>query len=76
MISEEDIWFAPPEYVIVQKMRFFAEGGSDKHLRDIEGVLSLGQTELDSPVLKRHLKTLGLYSIWEKHFGPIAAEVE
>ncbi len=27
--------FAPPEYVIVWKVAYFAEGGSEKHVRDI-----------------------------------------
>lgn len=34
-LEEEQVVFAPPEYVIVRKLQFFREGGSQKHLRDI-----------------------------------------
>ena len=30
---------APPEYVIVRKLQFYHEGGSEKHLRDISAML-------------------------------------
>lgn len=42
------IVFAPPEYVIVRKLEFFREGGSQKHLRDIHRML-LGLGEDWSP---------------------------
>ena len=41
-------WIAPPEYVILRKLEFLREGGSDKHLRDIRFILAA--TPLD-----RHL---------------------
>ncbi len=34
-----EAWFISPEDVILQKMNAYDEGGSDKHLRDITGVL-------------------------------------
>ncbi len=33
------LWVAPPEYVIIRKLEFYLEGGSEKHLRDIRGML-------------------------------------
>ena len=33
-------WIAPPEYVVVRKLEFLRDGGSDKHLRDIRYVLA------------------------------------
>ena len=33
-------WIAPPEYVILRKLEFLREGGSDKHLRDIRYILA------------------------------------
>ncbi len=38
-IDGEAVVFAPPEYVVVRKLQFFAEGGSPKHLRDIHRML-------------------------------------
>ena len=34
-----EAWFAPPESVIVNKLIFFKEGGSEKHLEDIRSML-------------------------------------
>ena len=34
-MSGDAIWLAPPEYVIVRKLEYYKDGGSDKHLRDI-----------------------------------------
>ena len=38
-LGDAALWLAPPEYVIVKKFDFFAEGGSEKHLRDIAAIL-------------------------------------
>jgi hypothetical protein len=43
-IDEDAVSFAPPEYVVVRKLQFFREGGSQKHLRDVNRMLaSLGE---------------------------------
>ena len=51
---------APPEYVIVRKLEYFNEGGSDKHLRDIRGMLDvsgdlIATVELESMIRERYL---------------------
>jgi len=38
-VDGDTLVFAPPEYVIVRKLQFFREGGSQKHLRDIHRML-------------------------------------
>jgi hypothetical protein len=30
----------PPEYVVIKKLEFLREGGSEKHVRDIRGILA------------------------------------
>ena len=43
-LGEDPLTLAPPEYVMVRKLQFFREGGSQKHLRDISRMLaSLGE---------------------------------
>jgi hypothetical protein len=37
----ETLVLAPPEYVIVRKLEYFREGGSEKHLRDIRAMLNV-----------------------------------
>lgn len=49
---------APPEYIIIHKLEFYREGGSQKHLRDIAGIIE--QQALDHTFLTHHLTTLAL----------------
>jgi hypothetical protein len=46
-------------------MEFFRAGGSDKHLRDIAGVLKTSGTEIDTVYIDRWAATLGLAEIWQ-----------
>jgi hypothetical protein len=56
------LWVAPPEYVIIGKLEFFREGGSEKHLRDIRGILK--ETEIDRVFLEREIAARGLQNAW------------
>jgi hypothetical protein len=40
-IGDQTIRLAPPEYVVVRKLEYFREGGSEKHLRDIRAMLNV-----------------------------------
>ena len=40
-VEQSDIWIAPPEYVILRKLQYYQEGGSQKHLRDIKKMIEL-----------------------------------
>jgi hypothetical protein len=57
--------FSSPEDAILKKMEFFRAGGSDKHLRDITGVLKTSGTEIDTAYIDRWATTLGLTEIWQ-----------
>lgn len=65
-IGEGDVYLAPPEYVIMWKMEFFREGGGDKHLRDIRGMLAVSGAEMDLPLLAAAAQKLGLTEIWNQ----------
>lgn len=56
--------FSSPEDVILKKMEFFRGGGSDKHLRDITGVLKTSGSEIDRAYIDSWATTLGLAGIW------------
>jgi len=56
------VWLAPPEYVIVHKLEFFREGGSEKHLRDIRGMLAV--TEVDRAMLQKEIAARALEDAW------------
>ena len=60
----ETLVLAPPEYVIVRKLEYFREGGSDKHLRDIRGMLNVSGEQLDRPALDEWINRRGLQAEW------------
>lgn len=55
---------APPEYVIVRKLEFYREGGSDKHLRDIRSMLGTSPDAIDRVELETLIVTRGLQEAW------------
>jgi len=64
--GDDAFWVAPPEYVIVRKLEYFRDGGSEKHLRDIRGVIATLGDSLDLATVERWVDTLGLRATWER----------
>jgi hypothetical protein len=62
--ADWDAVFSSPEDAIVKKMVFFRDGGSDKHLRDIAGVLTTSRDQIDVAYIERWVERLGLFEIW------------
>ena len=58
--------FAAPEDVILMKMRYFKEGGSEKHLRDIAGIIKISGSEIDHAYISFWAEKMDLTEIWEK----------
>ncbi len=46
-------------------MEYYREGGSEKHLRDITGILKISGDELDESYIYDWSSRLGLLPIWE-----------
>ena len=61
-ISGESLWLVPPEYVIIHKLEFYREGGSEKHVRDIRGVLAV--TNVDLGLIEWECAGRGLTEVW------------
>ena len=57
------IWVAPPEYVIIRKLEFYREGGSEKHLRDIRAMLAV--TRVERAFIEHETKQRGLLEQWQ-----------
>lgn len=57
-------WIAPPEYVVVRKLEFLREGGSDKHARDIRFMLAA--TAIDRAFVEAEVARLGLHEQWQR----------
>jgi hypothetical protein len=60
------VQLAPPEYVIVRKLEFYREGGSQKHLRDIRSMLALSDEQVDRKALADWIERLGLEVPWSE----------
>jgi hypothetical protein len=58
--------FCPPEYVILRKLEFFREGGGEKHLRDIVGIVSQQGDTLDHGMLTEATSRLRLEPEWRR----------
>jgi hypothetical protein len=67
-VSDLPVRVAPPEYVVLRKLAFFREGGSEKHLRDIRGILALADPPLDRDLLLRRLADAGLDALFRRLF--------
>jgi len=61
----ETIALAPPEYVIVRKLEYYREGGSEKHLRDLRSMLAVSGEQLDQPALQDWIQRRGLQAEWK-----------
>jgi len=65
----EKLVLAPPEYVIVRKLEFYREGGSEKHVRDIRSMLAVSGDQTNRAQLDEWIRERGLEAEWER-IGP------
>ena len=65
-IGETIIRLAPPEYVIVRKLEYFREGGSEKHLRDIRAMLNVSGDQINHADLNEWIQRQGVEAEWKK----------
>lgn len=63
-LDEIDVKVAPVEYVLLRKLEYFREGGSEKHLRDIRGMLEISSGEIDRVFLDEQIAKRGLTAAW------------
>lgn len=57
---------APIEYVIIRKLEFFREGGSNKHIKDISAMLNISNEKIDFDVLHQFINQYSLNSAWNQ----------
>jgi hypothetical protein len=63
---EFDATFSSAEDVILKKMEAYRERGSEKHLRDIVGVLKISGGHLDRGYLEDWADRLEITEIWRE----------
>lgn len=64
LLPDREGFAAAPEDVIISKLWYFAEGGSDKHLRDITGMLGISGNQIDRADVEAWARKLGLEEAW------------
>ncbi len=64
--GEVNVAYAPAEYIIVWKVAYFAEGGGDKHVRDIRRMLDLSGEDIDLNVVRAELRRRNLEEVFVK----------
>ena len=57
---------AAPEDVIVGKLWYFSEGGGDRHLRDITGILRISGERVNRNEIEHWAKERGYLEIWRQ----------
>ena len=63
-IGGDELWLAPVEYVILRKLEYYREGQSEKHLRDIAGILTVSPDQIDFNELNGKIEQLILENEW------------
>lgn len=62
--ADRDALYTAPEDIIIKKMESYREGGSEKHLRDIAGVLKIMGPRVDRAYVEHWASELGYTDIW------------
>ncbi len=62
--NHRGIWVSPPEYIIVRKLEYFQEGGSEKHIHDIAGMLAASSELIDMDTVRSWIAKLHLTVAW------------
>jgi len=65
VFPDQRVNVAAPEDVILGKLIYYREGGSEKHLRDIAGILKFGGDLIDRSYVEQFAQRLGVDDLWE-----------
>lgn len=58
--------FASPEDVILKKLQWYQKDSSDRHVRDISGVLRVQGEAIDFEYIESWLERLGVADVWKR----------
>jgi len=63
-LPDLEVNFASPEDVIIKKMQYYQEGRSEKHIRDIQGILKISFDMIDMDYISKWAAQLDLVAVW------------
>lgn len=69
-----DVCYASLEDVIIKKMDYYREGGSEKHLRDICGMLRVSGDRIDSDYIEGWAGKMHLQTVWNAILARMQAD--
>jgi hypothetical protein len=64
-VEDQAVWVAPVEYVILRKLEYYREGRSEKHLRDIAGMLEVSNAQVNMGWLEEQVAERRLQEEWQ-----------
>lgn len=65
LFPDQNAQVAAPEDVILGKLVYYREGGSEKHLRDIAGMLKFSGDMIDRAYVDQFAQRLGVADMWD-----------
>jgi hypothetical protein len=66
LLPDREGYAARPEDLILAKLLYYQEGGSEKHLRDIAGMLTTSPDKIDHEYVERWAGELGVAQEWKE----------
>jgi len=72
ILSGLDAWCSPPEELVMKKLLYYDQGGSDKHLRDITSMLRISPEEIDLERLRGMATMHGVGKLLERVLGTVS----
>jgi hypothetical protein len=73
LLPDRDVMTAAPEDVILGKLWYFSEGGGDRHLRDIAGILRVTGDGVNRAEVELWAGKLGYLEIWQQILAKVDA---
>ncbi len=64
-VLDVEVFIAPAEYVILRKLQYSAQGGGDRHRRDIRRMLERAVVSIDRAEIRRLATDLGVLRHWD-----------
>jgi hypothetical protein len=61
-----EVYYTSPEDLILKKLEYYEQGGSEKHLRDIAGILKSGRVQVDREYVTAWARRKGWDDVWEQ----------
>jgi len=65
-VGDDIVAVAPPEYVILSKLEYYAQSGSSRHPEDIVGMLEVSRSLIDTSVIDAWAHRLGVATHWQE----------